>query len=87
MKVTHKTDGAVAVLRGMEARVVYQPYSGDSVAKVVEFPKVWREDGKQYKVTDCEYYHNGNWDDKVVIRVPQGVFAVAWSCGYTIEKY
>lgn len=89
MKVTPKTDGVYASLRDydMTVGIDYLPRSCDPVARVVEFPKVWREYGTQYKVTNCHYYHNGKWDDKVVIRVPQAVYASVTDCDETIERY
>lgn len=71
----------------MTVRVEYRPGSYDPVARVIEFPKVWRAGGKQYKVCSYRYDHNGKWEDKVVIRVPCGVNAVGFSCDETIEKY
>lgn len=86
MKVTPKTDGVKEYYFGMEVHLIYEPRPYDPVARVIEFPKVWREDGKQYKVVDCFYSHNGEWDD-VIIRVPQAACASAVGCSETIERY
>jgi hypothetical protein len=89
MKVTPKTDGVHTSLYNydMTIHIEYSPGSYDPVARVIEFPKVWREDGKQYRVTMCDYNHNGNSDDYVTIRVPCGVNAFGFSCNSTIEIY
>lgn len=89
MKVTPKTDGVHTSLYNsdMTVRIEYRPGRYDPVARVIEFPKVWREDGKQYKVCSCRYDHNGNFDDNVTIRVPCGVNAIGFSCNETIELY
>jgi hypothetical protein len=89
MKVTPKTNGAYTSLYeyDMTVTVYYSPASYDPVARVVEFPKVWREYGTQYKVRDCHYEHNGNDDDHVTIRVPRGVYAYGCNCDDTIEEY
>lgn len=89
MKVTPKTDDVHTTLYNysMTVSIDYRPGSYDPVARVIEFPKVWREDGKQYKVYSCSYYHNGNFDDHVTIRVPYGVNVCGFSCDETIERY
>lgn len=89
MKVTPKTDGVHTSLYSynMTVRIEYRPGSYDPVARVIEFPKVWREDGKQYKLCSCSYDHNGNSDDHVTIRVPRGVSVYGFYCDETIEEY
>ena len=87
MKVTPKTEGVKEYYFGMEVHLIYEPCPYDPAARVVEFPKVWREYGTQYKVTHCHYYHNGKWEDKVVIRVPQAAYASVTGCDETIERY
>lgn len=89
MKVTPKTDGVLTSLYNysMTVSIDYRPGSYDPVARVIEFPKVWREDGKQYRVSMCSYTHNGNSDDHVTIRVPYGVNAYGFHCNDTIETY
>ena len=89
MKVTPKTDGVHTSLYNydMTVHIEYSPGSYDPVARVIEFPKVWREDGKQYKVSGCGYTHNGNSDDHITIRVPYGVGTYVSHCDETIETY
>ena len=87
MKVTPKTDGVKVYFFGTEVHVHYNPHQFDPSARVVEFPKVWREGGKQYKVVDCYYCHNGNYDDNVTVRIPKGALSSAVGCHDTIEKY
>ena len=89
MKVTPNTPDASATLYHAikEASIEYNPYSSDSVARVIEFPKVWRFGGTQYKVTSCAYRHNGDWSDKVKVRVPYDAYDFISSCDYTVERY
>lgn len=89
MKVTPKTDGVRTTLGNLTMTVMISYYPGtfNPVARVIEFPKVWREDGKQYKVCSCGYTHNGSSDDHVTIRVPYGVSTHVSHCDETIEEY
>lgn len=89
MKVTPKTSGVRTTLYDHDNTVAidYSPNSWDPVARVVEFPKVWREGGKQYTTYRCTYYHNGDYDDKVTVRVPDGASCYAHSCDDTVEEY
>ena len=76
MKVTPNTPGASASLFESD-KTAWVYYVGK--ARVVEFPKVWRENGKQYKVTSCSYTHRGDnyFDDHVTIRAPFGATSSA----------
>lgn len=89
MKVTPKTDGVLTSLSNfnMTVSITYHPGSYDPVARVIEFPKVWRENGKQYEVCRCTYDHNGDSDDHVTIRAPYGVSVYGLHCDETIERY
>ena len=89
MKVTPDTPKASAFFYHAikEARIGYDPSSSDSVARVIEFPKVWRFGGTQYKVISCSYYHNGDSNDKVKVRVPYDASDSIWNCDYTVERY
>lgn len=89
MKVSPKTRGVYSTLwDGLDqASIDYKPYSCDPVARVVEFPKVWREGGKQYEVVTCTYTHNGDGDDRVKIKAPSRANAFAFGCEDTIEYY
>lgn len=87
MKVTPNTPGVSASLfDDGDAWVDYYPSYSDPVARVIEFPKVWRVNGKQYKVVRCEYRHNGEREDKVIARSPIG-FVYIYDCDGTIESY
>jgi hypothetical protein len=73
MKVSPKTNGAIVESIyecSNEVSIGYRPGPNDPVARVVEFPKVWRMNGKQYNVYSCSYYHNGDRDDKVTVKGP-----------------
>ena len=90
MKVTSKTRVVRAWVRDYfetEVSLEYYPDSRDPIPRVVVFPKVWREGGKQYKVTACTYNHPGNYGDKVTIRVPRGSDGRGFGCDGTIEYY
>ena len=89
MKVTPKTPDVRVDLYEYknEAFVTYSPSSYETSARVVEFPKVWREDGKQFSVTNCSYTHNGDREDKVTVRIPKVADYYVYFCDYTIERY
>lgn len=89
MKVTPKTSGVSTSLYDHDNTVAieYDASWSNSVARVVEFPKVWREGGKQYTTYSCTYRHNGDYDDKVTVRVPDGAYCYAFSCDDTVEEY
>ena len=55
--------------------ILFQTYFCESAPRVVEFPKVWRVDGKQYKVHECTYERLGDSADQKAptIRIPKGV--------------
>lgn len=55
----------------------------DSKIRVVEVPKYWREDGKQYKVTS---FSGPVPDGKLVIKAPRGCY-VSQSGDTTVEYY
>lgn len=90
MKVTTKTRCVFTNLNTLfgEASIEYAPDSREPIPRVVEFPKVWREGGKQYKVSVCRYVHNGDSDDEVTIKAPYSSSRVwAYYCRETIEYY
>lgn len=90
MKVSPKTSGVHSTLNEAwgEVRIDYRPSRlDDPVARVVEFPKIWREGGKQYKVECCIYDHNGDRNDRVKIKAPSGATTIACDCEETIEYY
>lgn len=65
----------------------------DPRPRVIEFPKVWRENGKQYKVVKCRYSRQLILGEKkeITIRVPEtsrgNVDIDCCDCSYTIEYY
>ena len=89
MKVTSKLRGVSSRLFDSinTASIEYSPTSCDSVARVVEFPKVWREGGKQYTVDYCYYSHNGSYSDNVIMRIPRGADYYTSGCNDTVEYY
>lgn len=89
MKVTPKTDNVYTRLYDYDntVSIEYSPRESNPVARVIEFPKVWREGGKQYTTYSCSYAHNGDCDDKVTVRVPDGVSCYVYCCDDTIEEY
>ena len=88
MKITPKNLSADAILDypndGM-CSVSFQTWTCDQV-RVIEFPKVWRYCGKQYKVVDCLYR---NWGDpvSVIIRVPHEATLKVMDADYKEERY
>lgn len=89
MKVTTKTRCVFTMtysFRG-EVKIEYSPDSREPIPRVVEFPKVWREGGKQYKVCMCIYRHNGDYDDEVTIKAPKYTSVSGYGCRDTIEYY
>ena len=89
MKVTTKTRcvNTTTYSNIGEVSIEYRPNSREPIPRVVEFPKVWREGGKQYKVCMCTYAHNGDSDDEVTIKAPEYSSAYAYYCRETIEYY
>ena len=55
MKVTKENGSAVVFESDSEfvGRWASVCFDGYSTPRVLEFPKFWRENGKQYKVTEC----------------------------------
>ena len=57
--------------------------------KVVEVPKFWRENGKQYQVT--AFFPEINWDNenKIIIRAPRScqIVGLCWRDNYKVERY
>ena len=57
--------------------------------KVVEVPKFWRENGKQYQVT--AFSPEINWDNKnkIIIRAPKSceIVGLYWRDDYKVERY
>lgn len=87
MKVTTKTRCVRTFLYTDEIEILYAPDSREPIPRVVEFPKVWREGGKQYKVWRCTYRHNGDYHDEVTIKAPVYASVYADDCSDTIEYY
>ena len=87
MKVTTKTRCVERSLYTDEVIIKYRPDSSEPIPRVVEFPKVWREGGKQYKVTTCAYYHNGDYHDEVTIKASWDTTIHAFNCSDTKEYY
>lgn len=57
--------------------------------KVVEVPKVWRENGKQYKVTTFGPEINFDNTTKIILKAPYGceIVGLFWNKYYTVERY
>lgn len=55
--------------------IFFETYFGEKPPRVIEFPKVWRENGKQYKVAECAYRRWGSACEypAPTIKVPEGV--------------
>jgi hypothetical protein len=89
MKISPKTAGAYAVLdlptAGKCNVVFYTATSRDQVG-VIEFPKVWRTGGKQYRVAHCLYRNWGN-PVSVIIKVPEEAQYKVVDADYKVEKY
>lgn len=88
MKITPKTSLADAILDlpndGM-CYVSFKTWTSNQV-RVIEFPKVSRTGGKQYKVVDCLYR---NWGDpvSVIIRLPKEARLKVMDADYKEERY
>ena len=92
MKVTPNTSNAASLILDdfkKEAQIRYWPRNPENpVARVIEFPRVWREYGKQYVVRRCLYSHNGDWSDHIIVRAPHGVEVETGGCDHcTLERY
>lgn len=70
MKLTQDTMDVDVTIKWGEASMSFRPYS--SVPRVIEYPKVVRIAGKQYKITECEFFPTARYDHVVKIRVPLG---------------
>ena len=92
MKITPTTDRASAILDYPFDGVVslfFETYFTEKAPRVIEFPKVWRVDGKQYKVWKCSYRRWGDARDQKAptIRVPKGVTFCDVDGDCKVEEY
>lgn len=57
--------------------------------KVIEVPKFWKKNGKQYRVTDFSPKFNCDNKNKIIIRAPWGcdISAFGWRDYYEVERY
>ena len=59
--------------------------------KVVEVPKFWRENGKQYQVTAFSPEINWDNENKIIIRAPRSceIVGLYWQerDNYKVERY
>lgn len=57
--------------------------------KVIEVPKFWKKNGKQYQVT--YFSPRINWDNKnkIIIRAPRSceILGLCWRDYYEVERY
>jgi len=68
MRLTSDTAGALLHSDGTCTVFSHSRLSFEPEVKVIEFPKVWREHGRQYKVTECDL----EYCRCAIARIPKG---------------
>ena len=87
MKITKENStGHCDEVTGCRVHMKCAPSLG---TKVVEVPKFWRENGKQYQVTAFSLEINLDNKNKIIIRAPWGCNIDLFGCRdyYKVERY
>ena len=92
MKITPTNDSVRAILDNPSegcAYLFFETYFSEKAPRVIEFPKVWRVDGKQYKVRECAYRRWGDarYQKAPTIRIPKGVYFCDVDGDCNVEEY
>ncbi len=100
MRVTKENGYALLLEYDGTAHVTFKygewiAVKGKEHPRVVEFPKFWRENGRQYKVEECYisvgYGYNGDvcysCKEIQLVRIPTGAYFSAYGRAQHVEEY